>query len=84
MEHGCRIFDFGRTRCDNAGSFDFKRFHGFEARRLYYKRRALGDGPDVRLTPTNPRFALARRIWPRLPLVVTRSLGASLSRWIPG
>lgn len=81
---GFRIFDFGRTRRDNHGSFDFKRFHGFEPTPLAYQRISL-DGKTVpRLCPTDDRFVLARRIWPLLPLRLTTWLGAALSRHIPG
>lgn len=81
---GYRIYDFGRSRRDNAGSFDFKRFHGFEPRPLGYQRLDLGTGRSADLTPTNPAFAWARKVWPVLPLTLTQRLGAELSKHIPG
>lgn len=81
---GYRIFDFGRSRRDNTGSFDFKRFHGFEPRPLGYQRLCLTAEKPVDLTPTNPGLGLARRIWPHLPLAFTRPAGAFLSQYIPG
>lgn len=84
VELGCSEFDFGRTRIDNAGSFDFKRFHGFEPSPLSYREYVPPGGQASGLTPTHPRFATARRVWPRLPLAVTRPLGAWLSHSIPG
>lgn len=81
---GYRIYDFGRSRRDNAGSYDFKRFHGFEPRPLGYQRLLLDNGRGTDLTPTNPAFAWARKIWPRLPLALTQRLGAELSKHIPG
>ncbi|MEZ6085522.1 MAG: hypothetical protein R3E58_16640 [Phycisphaerae bacterium] len=37
VEMGCTVFDFGRTRRDNEGSFNFKRFFGFEPTPLEYQ-----------------------------------------------
>ncbi len=81
---GYRVFDFGRSRRDNAGSCDFKRFQGAKARPLAYQvyvppGKALPD-----LSPTDPRFRMARRIWPHLPLCITRALGARVAKHIPG
>ena len=81
---GYRIFDFGRSRRDNTGSFDFKRFQGFEPRPLHYQCHVLPGHRAPNLSPDNPRYELARRIWPHLPLSLTRALGARLSAHIPG
>lgn len=84
VAEGYRIFDFGRTRRDNKGSFDFKRFHGFEPRPLEYQRYFVEATKPIELTPTNPAIDFARRLWPKLPLAVTRPAGAFLSQYIPG
>lgn len=84
VESGFRMFDFGRTRRSNQGSFDFKRFHGFEPTPLAYQRFNLDGRNAPALCPTDQRFALARRVWPLLPLRLTTWLGAALSRDIPG
>ncbi len=81
---GYRIFDFGRSRRDNIGSFDFKRFQGFEPRPLQYQSYVLPGQRPPDLSPQSPRYGLARRIWPHLPLSLTRALGARLSAHIPG
>lgn len=84
VERGYEIYDFGRTRFDNRGAFEFKRLCGFEPQPLEYQvylppgRRA----PD--LAPTSSRWRAARRIWKSMPLPVTRPLGAWLTRSIPG
>lgn len=83
-ELGCGIFDFGRTRVDNQGSYDFKRFQGFEPTRLEYQYFVPAGGRQPDLTPNNPRLRFTRRVWPKLPLAVTRPLGAWLSKSIPG
>ncbi len=84
VREGCRVFDFGRTRRDNAGSCDFKRFHGFEPRPLGYQCFALPGHRPANLSPSNPTFSFARRLWPRLPLWLTRAAGARLAKHIPG
>lgn len=84
VELGCRQFDFGRSRVDNAGSFNFKRFQGFEPTPLQYQYYVPRGGREPDLHPDNPRLQLARRVWPRLPLAVTRPLGAWLAKSIPG
>ncbi|MBI4579399.1 MAG: FemAB family PEP-CTERM system-associated protein [Planctomycetes bacterium] len=84
VELGCREFDFGRSRIDNQGAYDFKRFQGFEPTPLHYQYYVPRGGRDPDLHPDNPKLALARRVWPRLPLAVTRPLGAWLAKSIPG
>ena len=84
VEQGYRVFDFGRSRRDNTGSYNFKRFNGFSPRPLCYQCYTPPGVDRPNLTPTNPTFGLARRVWPHLPLWMTRSLGARLARHIPG
>ena len=81
---GCRVFDFGRSRRDNSGSCAFKRNQGFEPVSLHYQTLNLDGRRAANLTPSNPRFALARRVWPRLPMALTCPLSGWLSRHIPG
>lgn len=84
VERGCRVFDFGRSRKDNAGAANFKRFHGFEARDLGYQQVLICGKAAPNLTPSNRKFQIARRAWQRMPLWATRRLGAWLSGAIPG
>ncbi len=84
VERGLRTFDFGRSRRDNSGSYDFKRFHGFEPHPLEYQMYIAPGGKPISLSPDSPRFRLARRVWRHLPLRLTQALGARLSRHIPG
>ena len=84
VQLGCREFDFGRSRVDNSGPYNFKRFQGFEPTPLHYQYYVPRGGKTPDLHPSSPRLALARRVWTRLPLAVTRPLGAWLSRSIPG
>jgi len=84
IEQGYRMFDFGRSRRDNTGCCDFKRFHGFQATPLGYQRLIAPGAEPADLTPTGAKFGLARRIWPHLPIRLTRPLGAWLAGHIPG
>jgi FemAB-related protein (PEP-CTERM system-associated) len=81
---GLRRFDFGRSRRANSGSAGFKKNQGFEPRQLGYQRYVPPGLPAPDLTPTNRRFSLVRRVWPRLPLCATRWLGGWLAKSIPG
>lgn len=78
------FFDFGRTRKDNTGPFAFKQNQGFKPKPLAYQHLPAPGVAAPDLSPSNPRFAIARRVWPSLPLAVTQPLGAWLSRSVPG
>ncbi len=84
VEMGCTVFDFGRTRRDNEGSFNFKRFFGFEPTPLEYQRYVFPGKALPNLTPSNPRFQLARQIWKHMPMSFCTAAGARLSRHLPG
>ena len=84
VQRGFRICEVGRSRRDNAGCCDFKRFHGFQSRPLGYQQYVSGGGSLHSLTPDNGNLVLARRVWSFLPLWITRPLGARLARHIPG
>jgi len=84
VECGYREYDFGRTRADNIGGMDFKRFCGFEPRDLEYQRYVPPGRVAPDLSAGSPRWAAARRVWKSLPLPLTRPLGAWLAKSIPG
>ncbi len=84
IEHGYRAYDFGRTRIDNAGGYNFKRFCGFEPEVLSFQTYVMPGRAAADLSAGSARWAAARRVWKTLPLPVTRPLGAWLSRSIPG
>ncbi len=84
VNSGLRRFDYGRSRADNKGAAGFKKNQGFEPFPLGYQRFVPPGRKPPNLKPTNPRFAAARRIWPRLPLPLTRALGVWLSKSVPG
>lgn len=81
---GLRRFDFGRSRKDNTGCVQFKRHQGFEPTALQYQAYVPPGQHDPQLHPGRTRYRLAGAVWRYLPLALTRSLGAWLSRAIPG
>ena len=84
VRSGLHRFDYGRSRADNHGACGFKKNQGFEPQPLGYQRYVPAGQVAPNLKPSNPKFAFARQLWPRLPLPVARWLGARLSRSIPG
>ena len=83
VQQGYTKFDFGRSRADS-GPAKFKKNMGFEPEPLHYEYLLVGQGarlPDFH--PSNPKLALPRRLWSRLPMFVANRLGARLSRYLP-
>lgn len=79
---GASAFDFGRGT-PGSGSFRFKlQWRGERQVLPWYYFAAPGCEPGG-LSPDNPKYALAIRSWQRLPLGLTRILGALLARQLP-
>jgi hypothetical protein len=78
---GYRVFDFGRSR-EGSGPYEFKKHWGFEPVPLPYQYILLrGAMPDI--SPSNSKFTAAMRLWKRLPLRVTKTLGPIVTRYLP-
>lgn len=84
VRNGCRVYDFGRSRVDNRGAYEFKRLCGFEPQPLGYQVYVPGGRAAPDLSAGSAKWRLARQAWKYLPLVVARPLGAWLSKSIPG
>ncbi len=84
VAHGYRVFDFGRTRINNVGSTNFKRFHGFEPQTLGYQRYVLSGATAPKTSPSDTRYKVVRRLWPLIPLSLTRTLGRYVSPHLTG
>ena len=83
VENGYRRFDFGRSRADS-GPAKFKENMGFVAEPLHYEYLLVGPGAKLpEFHPSNPKLALPRRIWSKLPMWLCNRLGARLSRYLP-
>lgn len=81
MEQGVRDgateIDYGRSKV-GTGPYHFKRHLGFEPRHLGYRYYLAAAGRLPSISPANPRYALAIRMWQRLPHRITRTLGPAL------
>lgn len=82
VANGVDTLDFGRSTPDE-GTFQFKRQWGAVPSPLIWEYGL----PDARslpdLSPRNPKFDLAIRLWKKLPVSVTTLVGPSIVRGIP-
>ena len=81
FDRGLRWLDLGRSELDTSHS-RFKEQWGAEAVLIDEALVPVLRGAIPDLVPTNPRFAMARRAWARLPLHLARTLGPWVSRGI--
>jgi lipid II:glycine glycyltransferase (peptidoglycan interpeptide bridge formation enzyme) len=80
---GFRVFDFGRSKKNQSGSYDFKAHWGMEERPLPYEMILVKRKTLPNFSPANPAYQVPIRIWQHVPLPVTRALGPSLIRLVP-
>ena len=78
-EGGIETFDFGRSKA-GTGSFDYKKFWGFEPTPLAYQYHLVKatEMPDV--NPNNPKYARFVKTWQKLPFGITKRVGPFLAR----
>lgn len=81
--NGYRQFDFGRSKKNLSGSYDFKAHWGMAERELPYEMLLVRRKTLPNFTPANPMFSLPRRMWRSVPLPVTRAIGPLLLRMVP-
>lgn len=81
IKAGFTHFDFGRST-PGSGPYKFKEQWGATEVPQYWEYwTATGTLPDV--TPQNPRYALAVRLWKQLPLNIANKIGPLIVRNIP-
>jgi FemAB-related protein (PEP-CTERM system-associated) len=80
-QRGCRVFDYGRSKRDT-GSYDFKRFWGFEPVSLHYEYFLVRQKEVPNLSPSNPRYSSAIALWRRMPLAITQVIGPPLAKYL--
>ena len=82
---GARLFNFGRcTR--GSGTHRFKMQWGGREEQLWWyqeSNRSAADGPAATPSPDQGVFALATKVWQRLPVPIATMLGPSIVRFIP-
>jgi FemAB-related protein (PEP-CTERM system-associated) len=82
VQEGYRRFDFGRSS-KGSGTYRFKQQWGARPEQSYW-HYWLGAGHEPpALNPDNPRYALAIKLWKRLPLVISNRLGPWIVRNLP-
>ena len=79
VDQGIKIFDFGRSK-NGAGSYRFKKHWGFEPEPLHYRFHLINAKQMPNLSPVNPKYQLAVKMWQKLPLPVSRTLGPIIAR----
>ena len=82
---GARLFNFGRCTKDS-GTYRFKMQWGGREEPLWWYQRARnanGTGEASTPSPDHGVFALATRVWQRLPVPVASTIGPRVVRFIP-
>lgn len=82
IENGFKRFDFGRSTVGE-GTYKFKEQWGAKPIPMHWQYLMRENRPLPELSPSNPKFQLAIRIWQRLPLPVANLLGPPIVRNIP-
>ena len=82
LERGLQVFDLGRSRRD-AGAVKFKRNQGFVPADLHYAYGLVRSKSVPRFTPSNPKTAVLRNSWSRLPGWACSRLSSRLARFLP-
>ena len=80
-ERGYRLFDFGRSK-RGTGSYNFKRYWGFEPTPLHYEYFPITKERIPDLNPLNPKYQALIATWKRLPVPLTKVLGPPIVRGI--
>lgn len=82
IESGYKVFDFGRSTVDT-GTYRFKKQWGAQPQQLYWHYCLQDEAEIPHLSPQNPKFELATRIWRKLPVAVANLLGPRIVRNLP-
>jgi FemAB-related protein (PEP-CTERM system-associated) len=81
-QQGFQVFDFGRSTPDS-GTYRFKAQWGAKPKQLHWYYWMNGGRPVPQLNPQNPKYALAIRLWQKLPLMVANVLGPHIVKHLP-
>jgi len=82
LENRCAYFDFGRSS-KNSGTFRFKQQWGAKAKQMYWHYWLPSNAELPGLNPHNPKYAMAIKLWKRLPIFVTKWIGPLIVRNLP-
>lgn len=81
--NGYTVFDFGRSKKEVGGSYEFKAHWGMMERELPYEMLLVRRKQLPNFSPANPKFRAFIQLWQRVPLPVTRLIGPLLIRLVP-
>jgi FemAB-related protein (PEP-CTERM system-associated) len=81
-DHGFRTFDFGRSK-RGTGAYKFKERWGMEEVPLAYQYHLVKARELPNVSPANPRYQAAIKIWQKLPLPLTQLIGPSIVKRVP-
>jgi FemAB-related protein (PEP-CTERM system-associated) len=81
-QSGMSTFDFGRSK-KGTGAYAFKKKWNPRITDLDYQVFLVKRKTAPNFSPANPKFEIATRVWSRLPLWLTNSLGPRIVRLIP-
>lgn len=82
IEAGFKVFDFGRSSKD-AGTLKFKKQWGAQPLQSYWYYLLPADAQLPEMNPKNPKYTLAIKIWRKLPVFVTNSIGPLIVKGLP-
>jgi len=81
VEHGARVFDFGRSSVDS-GTYRFKKQWGAQPHPTVWQYYVRRGAPDA-LRPDNPRYRHRIAAWQKLPVWLANTLGPRIVCGIP-
>ena len=81
-QQGFQVFDFGRSTPDS-GTYRFKAQWGAQPKQLHWYYWMRDGNPVPQLNPQNPKYALAIRLWQKLPVAVANILGPHIVKHLP-
>jgi len=81
-ENGCHHFHLGRSTSET-GAETFKKKWNATAKQLYWQYILENSETIPQLNVSNPKYQLAIKLWSKLPLKVTTTLGPIIARSIP-
>jgi serine/alanine adding enzyme len=82
IKTGYQVFDLGRSTRDS-GTHRFKAQWGSTERQLYWHYWLKGHSELPELTPSNPKYRIAIRVWQHLPISFTTWLGPKIVKNLP-
>jgi hypothetical protein len=79
---GSETFDFGRSSVDS-GTYRFKLQWGAQPRQLHWYYWLPAGAAVPQLNHANPKYALAAKMWQRMPLWCANIIGPMISPNLP-